>query len=52
MVNAAYGDQALFRSNIFRRYGRFCDAREDSEDDPCIVLQRCNGKAPKQNSTR
>jgi hypothetical protein len=29
MVNPAYGDQALFRSNVFRWYGR-----EDNEDDP------------------
>ena len=29
MVNAAYGDQALSRSNVFRWYGR-----EDTEDDP------------------
>jgi hypothetical protein len=28
MVNAAYGDRALSRSNAFRWYGR-----EDSEDD-------------------
>jgi len=34
MVNAAYGDQALSRSNVFRCYGRFCDGREDTEDDP------------------
>ena len=34
MVNAAYGDQALSRSNIFRWYGRFRDGREDIEDDP------------------
>ena len=33
MVNAAYGDQALSRSNVFRRYGRFRDGREDIEDD-------------------
>jgi len=34
MVNAAYGDQALTRSNAFRWYGRFRDGREDIEDDP------------------
>jgi hypothetical protein len=34
MVNAAYGDQALSRSNVFLWYGRFRDGREDSEDDP------------------
>jgi len=34
MVNAAYGDQALSRSNVFRWYGRFRDGREDTEDDP------------------
>jgi len=33
MVNAAYGDQALSRSNVFRWYGRFRDGREDPEDD-------------------
>ena len=33
MVNAAYGDQALSRSNVFRWYGRFRDGREDNEDD-------------------
>ena len=33
MVNAAYGDQALFRSNVFWWYGRFYDGREDSEDN-------------------
>ena len=33
-VNAAYGDQALTRSNVFRWYGRFRDGREDTEDDP------------------
>jgi transposase len=33
MVNAAYGDQALSRSNVFRWYGRFRDGREDIEDD-------------------
>jgi len=34
MVNAAYGDHALFRSNVFRLHGRFRDGREDIEDDP------------------
>ena len=34
MVNAAYRDQALSRSNVFRWYGRFRDGREDIEDDP------------------
>ena len=34
MVNAAYGHQALSRSNVFRWYGRFRDGREDIEDDP------------------
>ena len=29
MVNAAYGDQALSRSNVFRWYGQFCDGRND-----------------------
>ena len=33
MVNAAYGDQALSCSNVFRWYGRFRDGREDIEDD-------------------
>jgi len=32
MVNTAYGDQALSRSNVFRWYGRFRDGREDIED--------------------
>jgi len=34
MVNFAYRDQALSRSNVFRWYGRFRDGREDTEDDP------------------
>ena len=34
MVNAAYGDQALSLSNVFRCYGRYRDVREDIEDDP------------------
>jgi len=34
MINAAYGNQALSRSNVFRWYGRFCDGREDIEYDP------------------
>ena len=33
MVNAAYGDQALSRSKVFRWYGRFRDGRENIEDD-------------------
>ena len=33
-VNAAYGDQAPFRSNAFPWYGRFRDVREDTEADP------------------
>ena len=34
MLNAAYGDQALTHSNVFRWYGQFHDGREDTEDDP------------------
>jgi len=34
MVNPAYGDQTLSCSNVFRRYGRFRDGREDTEDNP------------------
>ena len=34
MVNAAYGDQALYCLNVFRWYGRFRDGQEDTEDDP------------------
>ena len=34
MVNAAYGDQALSRLNVFQWYGRFHDGREDIEDGP------------------
>ena len=34
MVNAAYGDQALSRSNVFRWYGRFRDGWKDIENDP------------------
>jgi len=34
MVNAAYGDQTLSHSNVFRWYGRFRDGREDIEDYP------------------
>jgi len=34
MVNAAYGNQAPSRSNVFRWYGRFRDGQEDVEDDP------------------
>jgi hypothetical protein len=33
IVNAAYGDQALSRSKVFRWYGRF-RGREDIEDEP------------------
>ena len=33
MVNAAYEDQALSSSKVFRWYGRFPDGREDIEDD-------------------
>jgi hypothetical protein len=32
MVDVAYGEQALSRSNVFRWYGRFHDGREDNED--------------------
>ena len=34
MVNAAYWDQALSRSNVFRWYGPFRDGREDIENNP------------------
>ena len=34
MVNAAYGDEALSQSNVFQWYRRFCDGREDIEEDP------------------
>ena len=34
MGNAAYGDQTLSRSKVFRWYGRFRDGREYTEDDP------------------
>jgi len=34
MVNAAYGDQALSCSDVFRWYGWFHDGREDIEEDP------------------
>jgi len=34
MVNVAYGDQAVSRSNDFRWYGRFRDGRENIEDYP------------------
>ena len=34
MVNAAYGDQALSCSDVFRWYERFRDGRENIEDDP------------------
>jgi len=33
MVNAAYGDQALSCSNVFRWYGRFRYEQEDTEYD-------------------
>ena len=34
MVRAAYGDEALTRSDIFRLYGRFHEGREDVQNDP------------------
>ena len=34
MVNAAYGNQALSRSKVFRWYRRFHDGQKDIEDDP------------------
>jgi len=34
MVHAAYGDEALTRSNVFRGYGRFREGREDAQYDP------------------
>ena len=37
MVNAANGDQALSRSNVFQWYGRFRDGREDTEDTPGVA---------------
>ena len=37
MVNAAYGDQALSRSNVFRWYGRFRGGREDNEETPGVA---------------
>ena len=33
MVRAAYADEALTRSDIFRWYGRFHEGREDIQDD-------------------
>jgi transposase len=33
MLHAAYGDQALSRSDVFRWYGRFRDGQEDTEDN-------------------
>jgi hypothetical protein len=33
IVDAAYGNQALSHSNVFRRYGRFPDERGYTEDD-------------------
>ena len=37
MVNAAYGDQALSSSNVFRWCGRFRDGREDIETTPGVA---------------
>jgi hypothetical protein len=34
MVHAAYGDEALMRSNVFRGYGRYREGREDVQYDP------------------
>jgi len=34
LVNAAYGDQALSRLNVFQWYGQFHDGQEDIEDNP------------------
>jgi hypothetical protein len=34
MVRAAYADEALKQSNIFRWYGRFCEGQEAVQDDP------------------
>ena len=34
MVNVAFGDQALSRSNVFRWYERFRGGRENITDDP------------------
>ena len=52
MVNAAYGEQALSRSNVFRCYGRFRDGREDNEDDPRFGRPRecCNENNVEKNS--
>lgn len=33
MVHAAYGDEELRRSNIFSWYRRFCEGRQDVQDD-------------------
>ena len=33
LVQKAYGNEALKRSNVFRRYSRFRDGRELVEDD-------------------
>jgi hypothetical protein len=37
MVNAAYGDQALSLSNVFRWYGPFRDGREDMKTTPEVA---------------
>lgn len=34
IVHAAYGHEALMRSNILLWYGRFCEGQEDVQDDP------------------
>lgn len=34
MINLAYGDEALTRSNVFRWYGLFRDGRNEVEDNP------------------
>jgi hypothetical protein len=36
LVQKAYGNEALNRSNVFRRYSRFPDGRELEEDDERI----------------
>jgi len=40
MVNAAYGDQALSHSSVFRWYGWFRDGREDIGNDDFRILVR------------